>query len=104
MCAKLRLWIEEFSTADLSDSEAAQGYIHKKVNEICQKDKTITRNNVLMLRWALQDIYKDGERVLSQEELVAVTVLLVDTDDFNNLGLDHDFFTKFIRQPEEGQK
>jgi hypothetical protein len=29
---------------------------------------------------------------------------LVDTDDFNDLGLDHDFFTEFIRQPEEAQK
>lgn len=104
MCAKLRLWIEEFSAEGLSDSEAAQVYIHKKVNEICQKDKTITRNNVLMFRWAMQDIYKEGERVLSPEEIVAVTILLIDTDDFNDMGLDHDFFKEFINQPEEGEK
>ena len=74
------------------------------MNEICQKDKTITRNNVLMFRWAMQDIERFGERVLSPEELVVVTILLVDTDNFNDLGLDHDFFTAFIRQPEDGQK
>lgn len=101
MCGKLRLWIDEFSAEGMSDAEAAQGYIHKKVNEICAEDKTIKRNNVLMFRSAMQDIYRDGERVLSPIELVAITVLLIDTDDFNDFGLDHDFFKEFINQPEE---
>lgn len=57
-----------------------------------------------MFRCAMQEIYKGGERLLTPIELVAITVLLIDSDDFNVLYLDHDFYKEFIGMPEESEK